>query len=474
MKISSKISPELQEFISTQNLFDLKNLHEGVVHIGFPQQIEKTIQSVQSLFEESGVDSKIYFVHKATKNNAFIKQAYKLGIGVDVASYNELVSALSCGFVGDRIECTGPKNDDFLRLALCHCCTINLDSLQELERLIVIYKQLQLTTTIKVLIRINNPIIEGRNIAIKPSRFGSNPNDLSQFYCIFQKNSFLRFDGFHFHAYGYDPLMRAGILANTIELIKDAFDHGFEPNTINIGGAFREKTINNYQDWSTYIEDLEQKIVTSSPLPTWGKDQFGLFLNEQGRIGGKEKAISRFYNSSMINDLQIILNSETSDGRNVNIILAENMINLVIEPGFALLQQAGISIIRIIESKTFSDGRSGIIVEGNIYNLSIANMLHYTIDPILIKQNPNQTNQKYSTFITGNLCHEDDFLVEREVEFDQVPEAGDLLVFVNTAGYYAGFEDATPIMHPISQQLVAFQKNNSWQITTPTNYNPYH
>jgi hypothetical protein len=72
MKLRPKISQNLKDFIETQDLFALKALHEGVVHIGFPQEIESNVYSIKAVFEECDVDLKLYLAHKATKNQAFI------------------------------------------------------------------------------------------------------------------------------------------------------------------------------------------------------------------------------------------------------------------------------------------------------------------------------------------------------------------------------------------------------------------
>ena len=181
MKIQPKINSNLQEFINSQDLFALKNLHEGVVHIGFPEEIKQNIDKIKTVFENLGVELKLYLAHKATKNQAFVKQALKCGIGIDVASKNELISALSAGFTGDKIEATGPKNDDFLMLAIFHNCLVSLDCVSELQRLIDIYQKLNLKTKIPILIRLNNPEIVGRNIKVKDSRFGSNKENLENF-----------------------------------------------------------------------------------------------------------------------------------------------------------------------------------------------------------------------------------------------------------------------------------------------------
>lgn len=478
MKIRPKISTNLQNFITTQDLFALKNLHHGVVHLGFPQEMEPNIDRIKAIFENLGIELKLYLAHKATKNKSFVKHALKCGIGIDVASINELISALGSGFTGDKIEATGPKNDDFLRLALLHNCLISLDSFEELERLVEIYQKLSLKTKIPILIRLNNPEIVGRNIKVKNSRFGSNKENLQDFYELIKQHNFLNFKGLHFHADGYDPSMRAGILAGLISILEQSFDQEFSPEIINLGGALREQTLENYQDWSDYLEILENKLLNNQKLPTWANQSYGLFVNEKAKIGGKDKALSRFYNSSFDKDLKTTLESENQDGRILADVLNENMFNLALEPGYAILQQAGITLVEIIETKKASDGRNLIVVDANLYNLGLAKMFQYVTDPILVSRSknaqekiPNKNN--FSALIVGNLCREDDFLIDREVVFDTEPKSGELLVFTNTAAYFAGFEDAQPIMHPSSKFLVAYKQNTNWKITIPEKYNPF-
>lgn len=480
IKIKPKISNILEEFIETQDLFAIKNLHPGVIHLGFPQEIEKNIERIQTTFEKLGVELKLYLAHKATKNEAFIKQALKCGIGVDVASKGELISALGCGFTGKQIEATGPKNNHFLQLAIFHGCQISLDSLEELQNLIEIYKNTNLKHQIPILIRLNNIDVCGRNIIIKDSRFGSRIKDLPKFYELIKIHNFLDFKGLHFHADGYDASMRAGILESLVSLLQEAFKFDFNPDTINLGGALREQTLEDYQDWSNYLEELENKLLSNQKIPTWGSQSYGLFVNEKGKIGGKDKALSRFYKSSFDADLETTLEYENQEGRVLANILTENMFNIALEPGYAVLQQAGVSLVKIVGTKTASDGRNLLVVDANLYNLGLAKMFQYITDPVLISKNKSTdtdahttSNSNYLAMVVGNLCREDDFLIDRECFFDTKPQAGDLLVFTNTAPYFAGFEDASAIMHPTSKFLVAFKKALDWQITTPENYNPF-
>ncbi|MBI96817.1 hypothetical protein CL656_06710 [bacterium] len=468
MKIQAKISNLIQDFIDNNDLFKIKDLHEGVIHIGFPDGMKENIHRFESTLDQYDLDYKVYFAHKSSKNRTFVNCAKKENIYIDVASKNELLSALKSGFTGDKIEATGPKNLDFLKLAFENNCLISLDSKSELERLIQIKEQSNLPDSeIQVLIRVNSLEVNGRSIQIKESRFGVNPSQIQSMFDLCRENN-IDFQGFHFHADGYDFTMKAGFLEAMFDLIKLSFQEGFTPSIINLGGSFRDQTLENYQDWSHYLEKIEQSMIEDQKLPTWANQSFGLSLNNHGRIAGKEKAMSVFYNSRFEEDLRILLTQNDAENRALADVITENMLTLVIEPGFALLQQAGISLATVIETKKASDGRNLVVLDANIYNLGLAKMFKYYTEPIHIskEQNQNSNPEKFPAFIVGNLCREDDFIMDRLVEFDQQPKAGDILIFTNTAAYHAGFEDATPIMHPNSKFLTASKtQDNKWEVT---------
>src|SRR5439155_12058424 len=119
-------------------LFDVARLHKGPTHLIFPAIFSENIASFKAIFDELDIQAQIYYAHKPNKSKVFVKQALKSGINIDVASLGELTTALSCGFTGERIECTGAKNREFLITGLHHNCLISLDSVFELHQIIAL------------------------------------------------------------------------------------------------------------------------------------------------------------------------------------------------------------------------------------------------------------------------------------------------------------------------------------------------
>src|SRR6266702_1675569 len=142
-------------------LFEVARLHKGPIHLIFPDIFHENITKFQGVFDELGIQARINYAHKPNKSKVFVKQSLKSGINIDVASLGELTTALSCGFTGDRIECTGAKNRDFLITALHHNCLISLDSVLELAEIIMLLNICNIQKA-RLLIRISDPAAKDR------------------------------------------------------------------------------------------------------------------------------------------------------------------------------------------------------------------------------------------------------------------------------------------------------------------------
>ena len=130
-KFTPKLNQESRNIIENrEQLKELVNCYGSPLNILFPNVMNKNISDFKEILKKHNLSGKIYYAHKCNKSNSFLKQALQNQINVDVASLEELKSALSNGFTGDRIEATGPKNDEFIILGIsnnskvlvvCHC-----------------------------------------------------------------------------------------------------------------------------------------------------------------------------------------------------------------------------------------------------------------------------------------------------------------------------------------------------------------
>ena len=473
MRIEQKKTALVKEAIEQEELlFQAKNLHEGPVHLLFPQELKTNIEMFRSTFEELEVPYQIYFALKASSKLSFSKQAKKEGIRIDVASRKELVLALEAGFQGKEIECSGPKNNSFIQLATLHGCLISIDSISELQKICDLTKILN--TKADILIRISDLEIKDRKLTIKNSKFGIRKSELEEIYNILNNNSLLILKGFHFHNDGYNSESKAGFLEEMLEVCENAYTKGFEPTLLNIGGSWRTNNLENPQDWYRFVELLESELIKGANTQLLGNETLGMKISEKGRILGREAAIQKWYPSSFEKDLNHILRNDSLRERELRNYIQENLFEVLVEPGFSLLQNCGITLVNVIGTKHSKDGDLLIISDANIYNLSTARLFEITSDPILIKKRKTEENGS-SGFIVGNLCMEDDIIIKKRVYFDSMPEEGDLLCFLNTAAYISHFEDASPILQAKGKSICLIRDKNTkkLKLISEEQYNPY-
>lgn len=452
--IPAKQHPLITAFLRETNYVQrLSKLSDGPTHIIFPELFSENVQRFRQSLEKFDLSHQIFYALKANPTIAFAREAYAQGIGIDVASYNELRMAFSAGFCGCNTICNGPKNNEYLLLALQQECTISIDSIDELERIFSISKHLDHIEVIKIIIRIADPVHADRIVQWKTSRFGVPRSHLQKVYTLLQSDKRVRLKGFHFHVDGYPADIKAGFVLCLIDCLVQAREYGFNPSVINIGGGFRRTILQNPADWNNFIQEVEEQLVSGKKPEIWGNYHYCLEKTESGNIKGREKAQEKGARHDVYQYIsELFESSEQKTQRPLSKIINDLGIKIFTEPGTALLDNTGITLLRIIGVKQAANGENLILVDANIYNLSLARIQHYIADPILVSEN---TDTPFcSGFIVGNLCQENDVLIRRKIYFNHTPQAGDVLCFLNTAAYYSSFEDASPHLHPRGESFV--------------------
>lgn len=473
--LTPRLSAPLKDWLAERDrVFDIAGRVKGPVHVIFPQMMRRNISDLKNTLGDLGLQYRIYFAHKPTKSRAFIRQALKEGIGLDVASENELVSVLAAGFRGDQIECTGVKNDAFLELAARHGCLIVIDSIGELRRLAAVKDKCGIPARTNIMIRISDINFADRNQKLRHSRFGSSQRDLPEFFAFLQKRKDFQFIGYHLHNDERESDIRAGQLENMLTLMEQAYEEGFEPTLLNIGGGLRRDILQDYNEWAHFVNALEESLLEHRAPISWERFSYGMRLNDKGKVAGRGAVQGLIPSADFTKILSEIFASDRQRGRALGAIITENGFDVITEPGHALLDQCGISLFRVVETKESKEGENLVLMDGNMYNLAVP-MREYLLDPIHIPAaEPKASNDEpYEGFMIGNLCREEDFLMRRKIFFRQKPVAGDLVAFVNTAAYKMDFENANPHMHIAGTKIAAYRQNGKWRSCDDNNYNPF-
>jgi len=258
-------------------------LAEWIAHQGSPLNVldvrpfARNVASLQSAAAASGIDLSVYFARKANKALAFVDEANRLGLGVDVASEGELLQALERGMPAERIVVTAAvKPRALLELCVATGVTVVIDNEDELE----------------LLIRVNEP---RRVIAVafrlaprlperKLTRFGLDQEqilDTVTRHWQGASESPLRVVGVHFHLDGYAAADRIAALEQSLDLIDALRLLGHCPTFVDIGGGFPMSYLDDASEWDRFWREHREAIIGDrDPLTFEGH---GLGLIAHGR-----------------------------------------------------------------------------------------------------------------------------------------------------------------------------------------------
>ena len=472
-KFTPKLNQETRDIIENkEKLKELANCYGSPLNILFPNVMDKNISNFKETLKKHHLSGKIYYAHKCNKSNSFLKQALQNQINVDVASLEELKSALSNGFTGDRIEATGPKNDEFIILGIRHNIVFNVDNLEEIKKINYFKEKIQTKNKIRILLRLNGFKSEETKIINRSSRFGtpkSQVNKLTEYVQENDKN--LEIIGISFHLDTVNVKEKILAIENCIEIFEEMFEQGLNPYVLDIGGGFKVNYIESKEEWNESISELKESILSGKNDLTWNKTSFGLRA-EKGVLKGILN-IHDYYNEITGNKLlDEILSSRLTkfQNREIGEILSENMIELYIEPGCSLLDGAGINIAKVNFVKENENGDYLVGLDMKRSDLLIGEQEMF-VDPILISDSKEESNGK-GVFFIGNLCMENDIIFKRKIFTEKISQSGDLVVFVNTAGYFMDFEQSHTIKQKIATKIIVTFENEKINLYMDEHYEP--
>lgn len=445
LEISPIIHPEVTKFIKegSSKLFELIEAFGSSLHIVFPEIAGANLTRFKKTLRQSNVEGSVFYAAKANKSEAVLEAMAKAGGGADVSSVYELRQTLSHGIRGEKITMSGPTKDPrFLLLGIQQESTIAVDSIDDLKNIIEILGFLGDKQKAKITVRLND-------VGEKKSRFGIPKSELPAVYELLQANpEKIEFLGFAFHLDGYSIEERSKAILFVVEEIQRARSIGFNCNTIDIGGGF---TI-SYVDRGSW-ERFKQMHT--------GDESKDLFFH-----GKQFEHFYPYHNESPGSDFLEKVLAYERDGtrRSVAEILKVANIRLFVEPGRSILDQAGITLMRVKGVKRTASGDNIVLVEANINHLSEQWFgTEFLPDPILMRINADRSSDSMVASVGGNTCMEVDMITWRKIGFKHTPNPGDILVYANTAGYQMDTNETDFHRIPVPQKIAAYKKEGRWE-----------
>lgn len=407
----------------------LHELAEGIggpYHLLFPERFDAAAGAFAAVLGEAGVGGRVYFAKKANKAACWMRRCAELGLGVDVASAGELRGALAEGVRGEALVVTGPAASEELHaLAILHGSLLVIDALDELDRVIALAA---LLGTARILLRCM-PFAE------PASRFGMDDAELQTALerCA-QAGGAVRLEGFAFHLPGYAVAPRADHAGRLLRWCASARALGLPVTAISIGGGFAVDYVDRAA-WKRFRPRLEPEHFHAGR-------RFDDYYPYHSPVAGP--AMLRAV-------LEAVPAGET---RPLAALLREAGVALLCEPGRALLDQAGCSVFAVQGVKARDYGI--VTVDGTSLSLSEQWFnSEFLPDPLLVPRDGRAASgQPFAACVGGASCLECDLLTWRKVRFGLRPQAGDLLVYVNTAGYQMDSNESSFHELPLPPKIV--------------------
>jgi diaminopimelate decarboxylase len=430
------LKPVIDPIISTlinkfpEILFDLVKQHGSPLNLVWPHAFQLNTQALVAVLKQHNVPYAIFYGAKANKSQSLLGAAAASAIGIDVSSIHELQAALRAGTPAASICATGPAKTAVFHQALISAGSlVCIDSMEEIAHLQSVIEAQPTLTKARVLLRY-------RPKSSLQSRFGMGAEDLLEgLQWLTKRTDIFHFEGFHFHLGGYGFESRVQALREVTGFVEAAREMGLNPQMIDIGGGLPIR----YVEPQSYAQFLEND-------------------NNQGHYyNGKVPDAYYPYGSELTAPqwLGLLLDAEHSPGFSIASYLKQQKVTLALEPGRSLVDQAAITLFRVTRTKKLADNKTVIFVEGSSFSACETWFAsEYLVDPILISsQDPPCT--PIQAYIAGHSCLDDDVITHRLINFATTPRPGDLLIYVNTAGYQMDLLENEFHRHPLPRRLTA-------------------
>lgn len=473
-RVRPALHPAIERFLADRALvFALVDGMGSPLNVMFPDHIAETIDRFEKIYKNRQLQGRIFYTSKPNKSAALKKRAALTNVGLDVSSEGELKNALSCGFHPSRIEATGPKNIDYLALGVQQDILLNVDNMAELRQLVQMAGLLPAGRKIRILVRLDGFKPERVKFTAQDSAFGNQVSDAAAIidFLVAHKDV-LDFHGFSFHFNAGDYIRRPPAIEKCLELTFACIERGLSPRGIDIGGGYRIRYAASQDEWNAYVEELKASVLGNRPALTWNDNGLG-FSSENGLLKGAPNFMEHYHKDDGPDDLATVIDTKLPafDNQSLARILSESLMELYVEPGRALLDQCGITLSRVNLTKPSMHGETLVMLDMNRTNLN-ATQLKLMTDPVILYRDGNRRPSDNGVLYAGNLCLTHDMIQYHKTFPDFVPDAGDVVAFINTAAYQMDFAETHVLQQRIAEKIAVVETSGGFRWFRDDLYNP--
>jgi diaminopimelate decarboxylase len=431
LSLAPLVSQDVRDILHTRGLLaSWASMSGSPLHVILPATAMRNAREWRATASARDMACDIRFALKSCKSKAVVKAFGLAEIGADVSSVGEIRRAIEGYVPTSRISYTGPQKPDHdLMVCLSAGIAVHIDTPPEADRLIALARKTK--TTPRVMLRLK-PDGAGS------SRFGMNATALYQCALALKADDVI-IEGISFHIGGYGVADRVRAASECLAIAGSLEEQDIRCRAIDIGGGFPMR----------YLESDEDDASIDA-LPRWGKASMRGDYPYHSATSGRHAAAE-------------ILDGIMAQDRNRAILKRLDMA-VIMEPGRALLDQCGFSAFKVIGRKNIEGGMPLLILDGMNFSLSETWFgADFLPTPFLVNRHGCFPCTGARFALAGRSCMESDFIRRTGVDFPVDPEAGDLIVFVNTAGYQMDSNESGFHQHPIPKKIAAIQTQLGWQ-----------
>ncbi|WBW97153.1 diaminopimelate decarboxylase [Oceanirhabdus sp. W0125-5] len=377
--------------------------------------IRGNCRTFKNNFAMEGIDTEVIYASKAFLNLAICKLISEEGLSLDVVSGGELYTALRAEFPAQKIYMHGNnKTRDELIMAIeAGIGRIVVDNRQELELLEYLCEELD--KKIDVLLRVNPGIDAHTHEYIQTSKndskFGESIfcEDICSLLSKFKNSRRVTLKGFHCHIGSQifeEQSFYQGISVMLQFLDRVRVECGFITEELNLGGGF------------------------------------GVYYSKEDTPINLEKCLK---------DMILLIKEKTMH-------IGLNVPKIMIEPGRAIIANAGTTLYEVGGTKLTYGGKHFIFVDGGMTDNPRTALYGAKYEAVIANKMNLENIETYT--IAGKCCESGDVLV-KDIELPEV-ERKDILAVLSTGAYnYSMASNYNRIPRP----AVVFVKDGNAKLT---------
>jgi diaminopimelate decarboxylase len=441
------------------------------LHLFDAKRIVQNVRAFQQVFIDLDLKGEVCFASKACGFKEILTVVAKTGAGADVASEYEMKTALEAGLRPDKMVIHGnAKNNDYLKQAVHLEALIVANDADELELIEAEAKKQK--TRSRVLLRLSgfdlDPVTAaGIFTAGRWCKFGEPIQNAGPLLQTLKHRSHLDLLGFHVHIGSQitdvKPYRR---VAEKLVALAQCYQEIFQRpvQVLNFGGGFPISYVNK-QIWTDLITSLKKQIRSQGKrVAAWDGLDGGFKRDPQtGHWDLSHWSGEKFYAAEEKEKMlfKLLKGNINVVGRTVSFSKALQQIGnpkLIIEPGRAIVGDAGITLARVAGVRTVVQGESLVTLDLGIVNHGTGLVEPDLFPWMLANDCQRRDNRPFKAFVAGRLCFSGDMLSRYPVSFPRKPQRGDVAVIGKTGAYASTFFASRANGFPVPQCILVSDK----------------